>query len=57
MITRTVLNLEFIWKQIEELGTKISSQNQIEMMMLYVRLARRSYALVLAYSATFYGYY
>lgn len=41
MITRTVLNLESIWKQIEELGTKISSQRQIEMMMLYVRLSRR----------------
>ncbi len=41
MITRTVLNLEAIWKQIEELGTKISSQQQIEMMMLYVRLSRR----------------
>jgi len=41
MITRNVLNLESIWKQIEELGTKISSQRQIEMMMLYVRLSRR----------------
>jgi glutamate dehydrogenase len=41
MITRTVLNLESIWKQIEELSTKISSKKQIEMMMLYVRLSRR----------------
>lgn len=41
MITRTVLNLESIWKQIEELGTKINSKKQIEMMMLYVRLSRR----------------
>jgi len=41
MITRTVLNLEAIWKQIEALGTKISSQKQIDMMMLYVRLSRR----------------
>ena len=41
MIARTVLNLETIWKQIEELGTKISSQKQIEMMMSYVRLSRR----------------
>jgi glutamate dehydrogenase len=41
MITRTVLDLESIWKQIEELGTKISAQKQIEMMMFYVRLSRR----------------
>ncbi|KTD75021.1 NAD-glutamate dehydrogenase [Legionella waltersii] len=41
MITRSVLNLENIWKQIEELGNKISSQTQIDMMMLYVRLSRR----------------
>lgn len=41
MITRTVLDLETIWKQIEELGTKISAQQQVDMMMLYVRLARR----------------
>ncbi|RUR13195.1 NAD-glutamate dehydrogenase [Legionella sp. km772] len=41
MIARTVLDLESIWKQIEELGTKISAQKQIEMMMYYVRLSRR----------------
>jgi glutamate dehydrogenase len=41
MITRNVLDLESIWKQIEELGTKIKSQIQIEMMMFYVRLSRR----------------
>ncbi|CAM2873545.1 NAD-glutamate dehydrogenase [Legionella worsleiensis] len=41
MIARTVLNLESIWKQIEELGTNISAQKQIDMMMLYVRLSRR----------------
>ena len=41
MIARTVLDLESIWKQIEELGTKISAQKQIEMMMFYVRLSRR----------------
>lgn len=41
MITRSVLNLESIWKQIEELGTKINSQQQIDMMMQYVRLSRR----------------
>lgn len=41
MIARSVLNLEAIWKQIEELGTKISAQAQVDMMMLYVRLSRR----------------
>lgn len=41
MISRNVLELESIWKQIEELGTKISAQKQIEMMMFYVRLSRR----------------
>lgn len=41
MITRTVLNLELIWRQIEELGTRINAQKQIEMMMFYVRLSRR----------------
>jgi glutamate dehydrogenase len=41
MIARTVLDLESIWKQIEELGTKVSAQQQIDMMMLYVRLSRR----------------
>jgi glutamate dehydrogenase len=40
-ITRTALGLESIWKQIEDLGTTISAQNQIEMMMYYVRLSRR----------------
>lgn len=41
IITRTVLNLESIWKQIEELGTQINAKRQIELMMFYVRLARR----------------
>lgn len=41
MITRNVLDLESIWKQIETLGTKINAQQQIEMMMFYVRLSRR----------------
>lgn len=41
MITRTVLDLDSVWKQIEALGTKVSSQKQIDMMMLYVRLSRR----------------
>lgn len=41
MITRNVLDLSPIWQQIEDLGTKITAQKQIEMMMLYVRLSRR----------------
>lgn len=41
MITRSVLDLESIWKQIEELGTKMSAQKQVDMMMIYVRLSRR----------------
>ncbi|MGL6030125.1 MAG: NAD-glutamate dehydrogenase, partial [Legionella sp.] len=41
MIARSVLNLESIWKQIEDLGTQINAQKQIEMMMHYARLARR----------------
>lgn len=41
MITRAIFGLESIWKQIEDLGTKIKAQDQIEMMMLYVRLSRR----------------
>jgi glutamate dehydrogenase len=41
MITRTILELESIWKQVEELGTKISTQHQTDMMMVYVRLSRR----------------
>ncbi|QDP72831.1 NAD-glutamate dehydrogenase [Legionella israelensis] len=41
MITRAVLDLENIWRQIEALGTSISAKNQIDMMLLYVRLSRR----------------
>jgi glutamate dehydrogenase len=41
MITRNVLDLDSIWKQIEELGTKVKAQKQIDMMMVYVRLSRR----------------
>ena len=41
MITRTVFDLESIWKQIEALGNKVSAQRQIDMMMFYVRLSRR----------------
>ncbi|MDI1352353.1 MAG: NAD-glutamate dehydrogenase, partial [bacterium] len=41
MITRNVLHLESIWKQIEDLGSKISAHKQTELMMTYVRLSRR----------------
>lgn len=41
IITRYVLNLESIWKQIEDLGTEISAKKQIDMMMVYVRISRR----------------
>ncbi len=41
IITRKLLNLETIWKQIEDLGTSISSQKQMQMMMIYVRISRR----------------
>lgn len=41
LITRAVLGLETIWRQIEELGTAISAQKQIDMMLMYVRLSRR----------------
>lgn len=41
IITRNVLDLESIWKHIEELGTKIKAEDQIDMMMIYVRLSRR----------------
>lgn len=41
LIARNILNLESILKQIENLGTQITAQKQIEMMMIYVRLSRR----------------
>ena len=41
MITRAVLDLEYAWKEIEELGTKINAHKQVDMMMLYVRISRR----------------
>jgi glutamate dehydrogenase len=41
MITRNVLNLDSVLRQIEELGTRISASKQVEMMMLYARLSRR----------------
>jgi len=41
IITRTILNMDVIWKQIEELDSKLSARNLTEIMMLYVRLLRR----------------
>lgn len=41
LITRSVLNLEAIGKQIEDLGTKIASEKQLEILMIYLRLSRR----------------
>ncbi|CDZ78254.1 NAD-specific glutamate dehydrogenase [Legionella massiliensis] len=41
MIARSVLDLETIWKEIDELGTTITAEKQIELTMLYLRLLRR----------------
>jgi glutamate dehydrogenase len=41
MITRSVLNMDVIWRQIEALDPKIDAQKLTEIMMLYVRLLRR----------------
>ncbi|MBA2656877.1 MAG: NAD-glutamate dehydrogenase [Tatlockia sp.] len=41
MIARSVLNLENIWKEIDNLGTTITADKQIELTMLYLRLLRR----------------
>lgn len=41
LIARAVLGLEAVWKEMEELGTTINAQKQMDMMMHYVRLARR----------------
>ncbi|MBA2651570.1 MAG: NAD-glutamate dehydrogenase [Tatlockia sp.] len=41
IIARSVLNLGAIWKEIDELGTKITAEKQVEVSMLYVRLLRR----------------
>ncbi|MBA3535138.1 MAG: NAD-glutamate dehydrogenase [Tatlockia sp.] len=41
MIARSVLNLESIWKEIDELGTMITAEKQVELTMLYLRLLRR----------------
>ena len=41
MITRSVLNMASIWKQIEDLDASIDAEMLSEIMMLYVRLLRR----------------
>lgn len=41
MITRSVLNLDSVWQQIEQLESTINSQKQLDMLMTYGRLSRR----------------
>ncbi len=41
LITRSILNLDDIWKKIEGLESKISAEKEAEMVQLYIRLARR----------------
>lgn len=41
MIARTILDMEAVWKQIEDLGTSIPFNKQMELMQQYVRLSRR----------------
>lgn len=41
MITRTLLNLDEIWHQLDILGTSIPADKQIAVMRMYVRLSRR----------------
>lgn len=41
MITRSVLNMESIWKQIEALDGQLDTQKLNEIMIFYVRLLRR----------------
>ncbi len=41
MITRSVLNMDMIWKQIEALDSHLDAEKLAEIMMLYVRLLRR----------------
>ena len=42
MIARTIFNLPDLWQEIQELDNIVSSDVQIEMMMQYIRLLRRS---------------
>ncbi|MBA2711141.1 MAG: NAD-glutamate dehydrogenase [Tatlockia sp.] len=41
MIARSVLDLDTIWKEIDDLGTTITADKQVELTMLYLRLLRR----------------
>lgn len=42
MIARKVLDIDAIWRQIEELESLITAEKQTELMMQYVRLLRRT---------------
>lgn len=41
IITRSVLNMDVIWQQIEALGTHLQADKLNDIMMLYIRLLRR----------------
>jgi glutamate dehydrogenase len=41
MITRSVLDMEMVWKKIEALDSVLDAQDQVRIMLLYVRLLRR----------------
>jgi glutamate dehydrogenase len=41
IITRSILNMDAIWKEIDALGTSVDADKLAEIMMLYVRLLRR----------------
>lgn len=42
MITRSILNMEVIWKQLDALDKVLDSKQLLEIMIFYVRLLRRS---------------
>lgn len=41
MIARSILNMEPIWQEIDDISHIIDAESQIEMMLMYVRLLRR----------------
>lgn len=41
MITRSIMNMDVIWAQIEALGSQIDAERLSEILMMYVRLLRR----------------
>jgi glutamate dehydrogenase len=49
MVNREVFELPKVWASIESLDTKLSSNVQIDMMVLYIRLLRRSTRWILKY--------